>query len=643
MAQKTGTPLGAIVGAAIAVVLTAGLVGSPFYLGFLQSEKRGLDAAVSQDVEHIRRVVLNAQPHVDALAKLTEALRADDLSSPELGTTGVDEGPATLSEPSRLGIEQTAALIREARDRDQSRGTTQASAAPPVADTLNLRAEAANAKTLCYNANQKLRQDAESAVNSLRAMRHGTQLAGSHVAVTRIAAIYFQTLSRMHAYRAMFEEKQAALLRASAYERLRDAADARLRAEVLAAQKPDNLSTNVDQMQTAVDGQIAAYRQAVSGLEQQVESLQAETEAAEQTALELRQELAELRIAQAAVSAPDRAQYIETSDELREAEAKAASLRNGTLLDAKRVDSADPDALPTYEGGTPQVGLRDLTDRLTQSKEVLAAMERMSQALRDQASHAESKAASLEREIAECEAVARQQAEAAQDLHAKAQSHAQAAKQAWEAFYTASKSAASFAQNAITAARNRSRDATAEMPSGQAVDERLDRIKKDGDTEATARCLRAEIAFEFALAKGRQLEALLDEHAAEALIAEARSAEAPPPVPTEALQSMKAEAVDALTTAAKEYGEAEKLLMASSIKTSMGTFSGRDYAWQTQIGQAAAQLLKSAITTAAEGKPDSEAQDEAAALLAKAVEGREQSPRLATALATLEYLQKTVK
>jgi len=643
VADKSGSSVGAVVGAAIAVILTAGMVGSPFYLGLLQSEDAGLEAAVSADVEHIRRVVLGAQPHMEALARLSDALRTDGLSRADSSSADVDERAATLDEASLRGLEQTAALIHATWERDWSRGTMSATDTPAANARLDVAKEAAGVKALCYAANQKLRQDAETAVNSLRAMKHGTQLAGSHVAVARVAAIYFQTVSRMHANRALFEEKQAALLRASAYERLRDAADVRLRAEVLAAQVPDHLSANVAQMQAAIDGQIAAHRHAVSGLEQQVASLQEECDAAEQTALELRQALAELSIARATVSAVDREQYLDTSAELREVEAKAATLRNGTLRDAERIDARDPDALPMYEGGTPQIGLRDLMNRLAQGREVLAAMERMAKTLHDQASFVESQRSALGREIAECDAVARRHADAAQDFHAKARSHAQAAKQAWDDYYAASKTASSFAQNAVTATRNRSRDAAASMSSGHAVDERLDRIKKDGDTEAAAHCLRAEVAFEFALAKARQLEALQDEHEAEALIADASSAEASTPLPADVVQNLKAQAVEALALAAKEYGEAEKLLLASSIKTPTGTISGRDYAWQTQIGQAAAQLLKSTIAAAVGGKPDREAQDAAAALLTKAAEGREQSPQLTTALATLEYLQKTVK
>jgi hypothetical protein len=136
------------------------------------------------------------------------------------------------------------------------------------------------------------------------------------------------------------------------------------------------------------------------------------------------------------------------------------------------------------------------------------------------------------------------------------------------------------------------------------------------------------------------LEAIRAVSEAESLLATVlRRGESPP---TAGGDAQRVEATNLLVTAAEEFDKALKLLERSNVRVAGGTLSGKNYAWQVQVGLAAVYLARASLAG-----DDPEArfneQSQAYEMLRQAIEGREQSPMLATAVDAFEYLQRTAR
>ncbi len=95
--------------------------------------------------------------------------------------------------------------------------------------------------------------------------------------------------------------------------------------------------------------------------------------------------------------------------------------------------------------------------------------------------------------------------------------------------------------------------------------------------------------------------------------------------------------------AIKAYEKAAVLIGKTSAKFTDTTVTGKNYVWQVQVAQAAANLMQATLSA---DKPEEStaAREKAYKLLTDAAQkGREQSPLLAPALDAIDYLQKTAR
>lgn len=133
---------------------------------------------------------------------------------------------------------------------------------------------------------------------------------------------------------------------------------------------------------------------------------------------------------------------------------------------------------------------------------------------------------------------------------------------------------------------------------------------------------------------------MLAEHKIVDYVARLTGADGPGPV-SEDVEKQKTEAVNEIAEAAKAYQQVATLINRVNLRFPDNTsISGKNYVWEAQVGEAACLLLDAAIK-ADDVDASFEAQTKAYDLLKEAVEKREQSPLLGSALDAILYLQKT--
>ena len=579
MAMKSTFSLGGIVGLALGVLLVVVVAGTPLYISHLQNNSRALDDAVRDDVETLRRVVLNLNENLDLIQQ-----------------TGRAAGP---------------------------------DAKPPSKAAADALAE-----------NAKLLSQAENVVKSLHEIRRGELSADGHLAVSEVKAILYLTVGKLHVNRANFEAVQAAELRRLAEQQVNAVVDLQRDVDAIEAQKPAAVIAKLQEL---------LQKEEMSPPTKEIEELRGEIAAREKKITQLEKTAAENRKKLSQLegkpwSAEDQQASLELSSKARAAEAEAESLRNGTLVGAKAVFPQGEDwSTATYEGGKIQKGLPLLRGELEALEEKAATQEKLKADILEQRKDIEERAKALDGEKSKILEKKGEQLKQVEDTLANAEQHAKAAAEARDqALAVLEKNALTAATVAITAAKDRTKNAKAALAEmGETQDECLKRISNDGETEAAADCLAADIAYNIAVVRLDQLNAAQAAYQSQVFIAKLTGGEEPADIAAQ-LEEIRNKAAAQLKLATDKFEEARKLVKGTNLRAPDGTtINGANYLWTLQVGEAAVRILEANLAGDHTARLD--ALKQADELLREAVKDREQSPLLTPAIETLQYLQRTTR
>jgi predicted nucleic acid-binding Zn-ribbon protein len=644
VATESRSALGCILGFGVGFVLFAGLAASPFYLGQLQGDDRALDAAVESDVEAVRRVVVNLDPHLGAVADVNASRTDDERLTPEAADAIAQANPDLFAGDVGASLRETVQMLQGIERRDRERGTEIVGGKPLRTGTLGAGAAVRLMESEYLASNEKLQQTAQTTLRELQQVTAGAKTAGGHLAVTRAQMLYALAAARLDHNQAVYEQDRASVLRRTAARRLGAIATLRRQVDALEAQIPTVAEEDAREALAGVERELGARRNDLSRLRQAADTMKGMLVGLEETAAEARREMADLEFAGLAKSKEAAERYATLAAAARDAEQQAAALRNGTLRDAERV-GGDPDDMLSakYEGGVPQPGLRDVEFRLRQFEAKVEAMEGHRTALQQQVASISEQREAVESQLAVVEEELEAQQSEVERLLADADDHAAKAQGARTTALDVLKRIENVARSGVQAAQARSREAGTPVAAGAPLSECQELVKADGDTEATMVCLAAEIEYARALIMARRIEAIKDKAATDVLVAEMTGSEPTVGLYEGEIAELRTEATNLLMSAAKNYEKAEGLLKRNTVRTTSGTtVSGSNYLWQVQLGAAAVYLLKATITRSVDGQDDVEAQNAAYAQLTAAAQGREQSPLLTPAVEAILYLQQSV-
>ncbi len=630
MAKESSSFVGGLLGVVVGVVLIGGIAGTPFYLDMFMPDGRAIDLESEGDVETIRRVVLNLDQHLASIEDVEGLLGDDLIVTPDVAAelAAADEG--VFSDAMMKSLDTTASMLRRAQAHDKDLGIEN-----PISiqsGKPNARDSVQRMKNEYLAANQKLKRVAEASIQTLRPLRRGEATATSRLQVARGQAVFYFTVGKMLANKAEFFHDQAAYQRRQANAEFRKFAAVQRDLDMLKAQSPTKALADLQERMHVIEEAESALNSNVSQITSAIDSIAERLGSLDARATAAREQMAELEAGGALSNGGSSTEYLTISSEARRAEAESEKLRN----------------CPSSSDGGPQLGLRDLRLKLEQAETMLAAyrearaeLEKREDVLNGQASSIADLQSSLTDQADELIQQAMQLVSLANERGNAAD---ESAKFAQEEF----KRAASLTSQALRAASGIRRSAqTASSGAGGKPDERLEAIKKDGDTEASLYCLAAEIAYFDALTRAQQIQTLSRQadlaHSAEAFSGKAAESDF-----DARIKQLREEANEKLVgagaeSAIKNYEKALQQLQGSSVRTDSGTISGSNYLWQVQVGEAAVHLLRSTIAAIVDGEPDRDAQNQAYNLLKEAAEGREQSPLLRSALDTILYLQDAVK
>lgn len=631
-----------IAAALLGVVIVGALGATPFYLRYLVSPEQQLEQNVDGPIQTVRRAILNLDENLAAISDLHASLGDQAKIGPAAIKAFQSQEPAALEKELRLSqLNKSTQLLRKAEARDEQRGTKIERGPRLKSGRPDLAAAVAAMRNKYLTAHKTLLQRAQKAINQLRSAAVGSVTATNSLEANRIQAIFHFAAGQLQANRAELEYWQAAQIRHQAEILAAAAAELRSEDKRLNSKRPtavlEALQKRIDDTQEQINrrtGIIAQLSSFIQAQEARIAELQ-------KTAAQARRKLAAIEASGRPIHGED-SEYLKLADAARDAEAQAQALQNGTLADATlKIDELGDMLSAPYEGGKPRAGVRDLKPRLEQIKDQLALLEKSKADLLEQKGYYDGLASALD---ARAEALANSAEAQWTKISAKlseADGHATKAEKASTAALQAFTKAARFAKSAASAAARRVREARSAGGDAKAPDaQRLKMITNDGDTEASMLCQAAEIAYQIALTRAAQIEALQTKNRTERFIAAMLDREVPEPIDDKS-DELRTEAINSLAAAETAYESVAKLLERSRAKFDRRSVQGKDYVWQVQVGQAAVHLLEAALLT----DPEEAYAQKAAAydLLATAAEGREQSPLLAPAIDTLVYLQKTAR
>jgi len=629
---------GSVLAFGLGLLLIVGIAGTPFYARFLQSNEDRLSDQVKDDVESIRRLVLNVDENLAAMAQMAEARGVGkDSKSPE---DLLAENPAML-DAVKPDLDASTRALKKAADEDQKRnlklpGSDKiATGAPkPAAAFTELQRKYAVE-------NDNYIKEARKIASNLKNAAQGDVRAADLLSVNRILAILSLVEGRVNASRAAFERSMAADLRREAERRLTHVQDLKMSAVRAEAEKP-----SVDMERVTAD--LAKTEDELSKLDDRIAQLKSEIAAKESAVASARASAEAARASMAAMNptaivGATGQQYQALSDQARKAEATVASLENGTLDGGELpLDAADDLLHGKYEGGTAAPGLRDL-------KGLLAQLEAQHETLSSVKSELTTRRSALEERD-------NQLASARSDLTGEAAKHADeimsqletaeklddSADKLSETAVKLFKEASGHARKAASAASARRRTAQQSGTSAPGAPEKAaDRLVKDNDTEAAMHVLAGELSYQIAMEDLRKIRALEMHQAARSSVADVSGADKPADVAAE-IDAARKEGLEEIEQSLKSFATAAGMIKGGSFKGLDGpSISGTQTVWQVQVAQAAAGLLKSQLL--AEAVDADTARSEAYTFLGEAVKGREGSPLLTPALSTYLYLQKNAK
>jgi hypothetical protein len=634
LAAKTSSGSGIALGAVLGLVLAGGIAATPFYLGRLQAEDVALDAALADDLETVRRAVLNVDAHLAVLKGLSDSKLAGASTTAEQAREFAGK-PDLFSKDVLGDLEQTTRLLRDTIQRDKERGIEATAEARIAAGPPNAATAVNELSSKYVAAQERMLREAESAANRLRSTSRGSRSGNNHLGSNRIRAILEFSRGLLARNRADLERQQASLVRQAVESRLPALEEMRRLEQGLLAAAPARAQEVID---TQIEEVARRKDRAAAGLDalsKEVTNLEARAAGLEERAAQAR-----AKLASPDGGRTDRPAYLEIAAEARRAEAEAAAIRQGTLDGARRIDAGPVNGgPPAYQGGEARPGLRDLNLHVAGLKQQVDLLERIAADLEQHKSTLASAADRIQAESEKARGQMEAQAAGLRGLMEQADAHLEAARSASDDALKAFASAGRLAKAAVTEAKKRTGDARQASAGTGPSAERLRRVSSDGDTEATLHCLAAECALLSA-----QVQAAMIGDAAEDLALRSRLAAATggdrPAAAAETVEKLRTEALAHLAGAMTSYKEAANLISRTSATFAEGTVSGKNYLWQVQVAEAAAHLLQAQLVAAS---PEDAAEQRRLAygLLKEAAQGKEQSPLLAPAIDALEYLQKT--
>ena len=631
---------GGFLGLTLAIVLVGAIAATPFYLGFLRAEDRALAEAVSDDSEAIRRAVSNLDHELALLDYMLHS--GDDPDSIDaavhfrFGQARQGIWPQELMRDLDTVVDE----LTQVEMRDADRGTTVVGKG--TINRLRPRGEDVLREAMPHlKSHDGILRRADAAMNQVRSVTVGDASAMSSLDVNRVRALYLLAKARVEIDRARFERSQASVLRSGAEQRATSLSKLRAVLAALEAKQPDAILEKKQEDITRLNAGATQVAQAISGLSSLIESRKAQLASLRATAAEARSEMEELVAGGELAARSDR--YAELSEQARTAEAEAAAIQNGTLAGAEVVAREDgPFTLPSYEGGTPQPGLSELEYRLEQLQSQEAALNAMRDEINAKITELGDSADTIAAQIEQVSGELTAETARIREQLSEAAARSEKAVKNEDAALKFLTEAATAAKSAVAAAKKRASDAMQAAGSGESVDERLQRVSQDFEAEAYVQSLVGLSAFKSAMVRFERLQSIRSEQEMQDYVATLSGSAPSASLPEEA-ETLQTEAANDLAEAGKAYEQAATLINRVNLRfPDNSTISGKNYLWEAQVGQAACHLLSAALV-ADDRDASFAAQTKAYDLLKEAVEKKEQSPLLASALDTIIYLQKNAR
>lgn len=636
MAKSSNGNIGGIIGLAVGFVVVAGIAGSGLYLRHLQTDAQRVETSVATPVEQVRRVILNLNEELAAVGDAYASVSEDDSLNEKAVEEVLAKQPDLLSKEDIESLNQTSQMLSKVQSEDSKRGTVIPEGAV-VSGKPAYQKEIRDLRTYYQKRNKDLMQEADTALSQLSQESGAT----NNLEVNRIKALYSLVRGRIEGNRAAFEQLEARWAQQHASRLAPSVSDLRSITTSVQAAMPETAIVGVEKLITSGEAAIKQIKDQAAELTKNIADKEERLAELENSAREAREKMTKMETAGDPVHEKN-STYAKLAKTAREDEAQAEALRNGTLVDATLKLNETEDLLTsTYEGGHSEPGLRDLKAHLASLDVQIKDLEGAQATLVAQRGTLQktnedmrSRKQNLDGEIETGTTAIRQ-------ILADADKHATEAQSATDAALKLFVQAEKFAKAATSAAGSRARDARSAAGAVTGPEnERLTMVAGDGDMEASAQCLLAEISYDIAMARARQINLLQEKQRTATFVAAMTGADAPASVDAE-IDPLRTEALDKLAAANKAYEEAAKLIRGSSFKGDAAAIAGKDYEWQVQVGQAAVHLLQADLAPQAD---EAYAQKTAAYdLLKTAVQGREQSPLLSPAIDMLVYLQKTAK
>lgn len=614
------------------VPIAGGLAATPFFLGMVSTPERQLDAAIQSDVDAVHRAVLNLDEH---LAVLRQARDPADAPSDELFEK------KDLLKPYLASLSATGTILRNAAEADAKQRGLPSTIVQKI-PTLPPSPKAAYAEVMkLASAHDKILSEAEATATKLSSIERGGKRGGNHLWANRANAILQYSKAQIHRNRGEFESWRASLVRTAAEAQAPILLDMKRLGAAIETQKPtaaiDAVAKRIEENEAAIAAADAASKKLAS----EISKKEAQANQLESSAADARAKIAEM-LASSKSPASYEGEVQALSQQARKAEAEWTALQNGTLDGAtmKPSDSVDP-TVPTYEGGKPSRGIRDLkTDLATVADQANLLAEQKKSLLAEQEALVKANE-QFDAQKTEVDKGIESLTSAINGLLTEAQSHSEAAKKAWDESSKACAAAAKSVKSAITDAGKRTSEAKAGISNPPGQDDRLQRVSNDGDMEASLHCLAAEIAVQTAIVNSARIDALQAEVATKYVLAAALGAEKAA-VADDEVEKLRTDALAQVAEAIKSYDKATPLISKTSVKSGDTTISGKNYVWQVQVAQAAANLMQASLNAE---KPEdaTAAREKAYGLLKAAAEKKEQSALLGPAVDAIVHLQKTAR
>jgi hypothetical protein len=611
--------------------IAGGLAATPYYLGMISTPDRQLDAAIANDVEAVHRAVLNLDGQ---LASLKQMRDPEDAPSDELL-----EKKDVLKEylPALSG---TSKLLSDAEARMKQLGLKSDPKVKIASGTPTLKSGYADLMKLAA-AQDKMLSETEATISKVNTIERDGKRAGSHLWVDRAVAILQFSKGRIHQNRGEFEAWRAGLIRTAAEAQAPILLQMKHLAAAVDGQRPTAALSAVAKRLEENEAAAADAESALKKLAAEISKKESQSNQLDATAEQARDKIAKLFASKQPPAAYEK-EVQDLSSQARKAEAESSALLNGTLEGAtvKPSDSVDPTA-PTYLGGKPVRGIRDLKleqESLDGQLQLLALQKK--DLLVEQETLTKSNE-QFETQKTEIDKGIESMTQAINGLLTDAETRSTAAKKARDDAAKSYTAAANLAKSAISGAAKRTTDAKAAMTTPVGKDDRLQRVINDGDMEASMHCLAAEIGVQIALLNHARIDAIRSDAATKSVLAAALGTEKTSPAEDE-IEKLRTEALSQVAEAIKAYEKAAVLIAKTSAKFTDSTVTGKNYAWQVQVGQAAANLMEATLS-ADNPEASTAAREKAYKLLTDAAKGREQSPLLAPALDAIVHLQKMAR